>query len=40
VDFYEKRMKEASLENKYLQKKKEIVERKNGALDRAKHLAR
>lgn len=33
-------MKEASLDNKYLQKKKEIVEKKNEALEKAKNLAR
>jgi hypothetical protein len=39
-NIYEKRIKEASLDNKYLLKKKELVDRKNDALEKARHLVK
>lgn len=33
-------MREASLDNKFLQKKKEIIERKNEALEKVKNLVK
>jgi hypothetical protein len=39
-NLYEKRVKEMSLENKFLAKKKEIVAQKNEALEKAKLISK